>query len=436
MSPSFRIATLLLQVILVGQSVARFTSFPASNGTAQNSARQACDQLQSSLGSSIVQSSGANYEFAAMNAWNLENAQYQPTCMVFPRNTRNVQIAMKAIYAAKSHYAVQAGSHSAMKGWNTWVLIIFSNMKNASYDAVKDSITLEPGIHWLEAVTALESFGVAPVGGKDVGTGLLLGGGLSYLSPSQGYAADNFKELDVVLVTGEMVTATAANEYSDLFRALKGGTNRFGIVTRYELYPYNSSAEALLKTTARYAVLFVSMSNLIADGSRIPVYLAVLLYNGPNLPTELFGDFLSIPSMASQLGPLSYFDISGLLEDRGRIQHFGASALVGEDHLFLDAFTHWTNFTTAFQDNLYSTTLAFTPIPDSQIQAKGGNRSLNPFICRIPPSVGLPLYVNECDSQQKVFKTYGAYNLLKATLRSMIQNGDFNVEHTGGPIGL
>jgi hypothetical protein len=42
--------------------------------------------------------------------------------------------------------------------------------------------------------------------------------------------------MDVVLVTGERVTVSATNQYSDLFRALKGGANRFGIVTRYELY--------------------------------------------------------------------------------------------------------------------------------------------------------------------------------------------------------
>lgn len=76
-----------------------------------------------------------------------------------------------------------------------------------------------------------------------MGTGLLLGGGLSWLSPSHGYAADSFKELDVVLVNGEMVTATAANEYSDLFRALKGGGSRFGIVTRYELYPAHTGTK-------------------------------------------------------------------------------------------------------------------------------------------------------------------------------------------------
>lgn len=70
---------------------------------------------------------------------------------------------------------------------------------------------------------------------RDIGTGLLLGGGFSYLSPSVGFSADLFEEVDVVLVNGDLVTATANNQYSDLFRALKGGANRFGIVTRYEV---------------------------------------------------------------------------------------------------------------------------------------------------------------------------------------------------------
>lgn len=70
---------------------------------------------------------------------------------------------------------------------------------------------------------------------RDVGTGLLLGGGLSYLSGEYGFSSNAYRELDVVLVTGELVTATATNKYADLFRALKGGANRFGIVTRYQV---------------------------------------------------------------------------------------------------------------------------------------------------------------------------------------------------------
>jgi hypothetical protein len=71
---------------------------------------------------------------------------------------------------------------------------------------------------------------------SDVGvSGLLLGGGLSYLSPSSGFACDTYRSLDVVLPSGELITVTGTNAYSDLFRALKGGGSRFGIVTRYEV---------------------------------------------------------------------------------------------------------------------------------------------------------------------------------------------------------
>ncbi|KAJ7672612.1 FAD-binding domain-containing protein [Mycena polygramma] len=475
--------------------------FPRTNDTTSNAAHNACNQLTASLGSSMVQSSGTNYELAATNAWNLQNSEYQPTCIVFPQNSIDVQTAMKAIYTTQSNYAVQAGSHSAMKGWNTvqdGVLIMFSNMSAVSYDPAKDSITLEPGTHWHDALTVLEPHGVAPVGGRvgGVGTGLLVGGGLSYLSPSHGYAADMFKELDVVLVTGEMVTATASNQYSDLFRALKGGGNRFGIVTRYELFPvhtgtkdnetwfggmiiYNSSAEALVKATARYvrevndpkAVLLVSLINEVVGEDLVPVYLVTPFYNGPELPTDIFGDFLSIPAVVSQLGPLSYYGVAetlGLGDDRGYVQHFGASALVGDEDLFLDAFNHWSNFSAVYKDNFNTTTLAFTPIPDSQIQAgraRGGN-IINPpsggfaavqiyeqfktgvedippnvqdaidvLFEQIPPSPGLPLYLNECDSHQRVFQSYGDYELLKQ-IYAKYDPTRFNVEHTQGPLGL
>jgi hypothetical protein len=69
-------------------------------------------------------------------------------------------------------------------------LINFKNMRNASYDPVRDSIILEPGIHWQEAVSALEPFGVAPVGGKVVPflyclvlTGYLDAGRVGYAAP-------------------------------------------------------------------------------------------------------------------------------------------------------------------------------------------------------------------------------------------------------------
>lgn len=116
------IPLILIPVFLAAQSAA--TLFPRSNATAQIAAHNACNQLEFLLGAPLVQSSGTDYEAAATNAWNLQNSEYQPTCIVFPHTSAHVQVAMKAIYNAKSHYAVQAGSHSAMKGWNTCALFV------------------------------------------------------------------------------------------------------------------------------------------------------------------------------------------------------------------------------------------------------------------------------------------------------------------------
>lgn len=44
--------------------------------------------------------------------------------------------------------------------------------------------------------------------------------------------------MDVVLPTGVLVTATATNKYSDLFRALKGSGGRVGVVTSFTINVY------------------------------------------------------------------------------------------------------------------------------------------------------------------------------------------------------
>lgn len=46
------------------------------------------------------------------------------------------------------------------------MLISFLLMNDTSYDPDTDTITLLPGIRWGQAVSTLEPFGVAPVGGR------------------------------------------------------------------------------------------------------------------------------------------------------------------------------------------------------------------------------------------------------------------------------
>lgn len=333
---------------------------------------------------------------------------------------------------------------------------------------------------------------------SSVGTGLLLGGGLSFLAPAHGFSADAFVSLDVVLVNGEMVTATVDNEYSDLFRALKGGANRFGIVTRYEvsaihtgtkndktwfggtIYYPASSAESVLRALAHYvrnvkdpnAAILSYFANIPMSGTLTLIPAVTLFYNGTTLPDDVFGELLSIPStsLAPPPGPVSYYDAANALVDTDieEGQLFGASALQTDEQSYIDAFTHWMNFSQTFQHEFATTILAFTPVLDNQILAgreRGGN-PMNPplggynaiqfevtfpanvtevsseleegrqlFFEQVPPAPGIPLYINECDKKQNVFETYVEYESLKATY-DKYDPTRFNVRHTKGPIGL
>ena len=59
-------------------------------------------------------------------------------------------------------------------------------------------------------------------------------GGISYFSARYGFACDNVVNYEVILASGAIVSVNATST-PDLFVALRGGGNNFGIVTRFDL---------------------------------------------------------------------------------------------------------------------------------------------------------------------------------------------------------
>ncbi|KAF7966288.1 hypothetical protein HWV62_39233 [Athelia sp. TMB] len=336
------------------------------------------------------------------------------------------------------------------------VLVDFSQMKAYAYNSTSDTITMQPGVLWGDVYDGLQSHGVAPVGGRqsDVGvSGFLLGGGLSSLSPAWGYGCDTIRSLEVVLTSGELVTATVNNQYADLFRALKGGGSRFGIITNYEVQAVhvgvdktwyggsiivaNTSIPAIIQATDDFihsntdskAVILVAISQLNALGVPTTLTMANLFYNGTEAEfNTTFAEYLTIPALTTTIGPLSYNDITKVLpagNERTNANLFGASALYPRQGLFQAAYAHWMNFSLAFVNELATSTLAFTPVPQSQIDlaqefpvgitniSADVKQGLELLFSQIPPSAGLPIYLNESNEWQNALTTYTWFQQLK-----------------------
>lgn len=117
------------------------------------------------------------------------------------------------------------------------VTIDLNLMNSSSYDAQTNVTQIEPGERWRDVYANLETYGVTAAGGRDgnVGVGgFLLGGGISYYQAQIGFSCDTIVNYEVVLGNGTIVNANRTAN-ADQWKALKGGGNNFGIVTRYDV---------------------------------------------------------------------------------------------------------------------------------------------------------------------------------------------------------
>src|ERR1044072_6280568 len=95
---------------------------------------------------------------------------------------------------------------------------------------------IEGGVLSGEVARAAGRHGLAPVLGQCPGvgaTGVILGGGLGWLSGLHGASCDNLLSARVVTVAGGGLTADSERN-SDLFWALRGAGANFGVTTSLE----------------------------------------------------------------------------------------------------------------------------------------------------------------------------------------------------------
>lgn len=152
-------------------------------------------------------------------------------------------------------------------------------------------------------------------------TGLVLGGGIGYLSRRDGLTVDNLLGAEVVLADGRVVQANA-DENPDLYWALRGGGGNFGVVTRLDLrlreLPVVTGG--MLAWAAEPGTLTTVLATLAEAPAELSGMVNVMVAPPlPMLPAELHGKPLVMALMCFA-GPASEAeDVLGSLRAPGTV---------------------------------------------------------------------------------------------------------------------
>lgn len=164
-------------------------------------------------------------------------AAHHPDLIVAAVTSGDVQTALAHAAARGLPVAVQASGHGLATAATGGVLVSTRHLTGLHVDPEARTVRAEAGARWKDVITAAAAYGLAPLNGSapDVGVaGYTLGGGLGLLAREFGYACDHVRSIDVVTPDGRVRHVTPDIE-PDLFWALRGARDNFGVVTALEI---------------------------------------------------------------------------------------------------------------------------------------------------------------------------------------------------------
>ncbi|KAL3457438.1 hypothetical protein BJX64DRAFT_268825 [Aspergillus heterothallicus] len=372
---------------------------------------EACGNLTASLGKKTVVSSVLSLDYlgSITSYFNTEQSKFKPSCIVYPTSAEEVSVAIKAIRASDSRFAIKAGGHNPNDYFSSvdkGVLIDLSEMTEKSYDADTELATYQPGGNFGDVYDYFLQWNRTVVGARlsGVGTGLALSGGLSYLSSQYGLACDSFRELEVVLPSGEIVTASETQN-PDLFFGLRGGGgNAYGVVTKYTvqshpagtfyagvvvyLFQQNPAVLDAISDFIQYnqdpkAAIIGTYMKLPTPGLSLNLDEAIvmfLVYDGEDAGGA-FKNFTDIPHLVNTLGHLDYsgvvnMPIPGSAEvSKGR-NTFRVTVQSGSDQgidTLATLYAKWREWGNDNKGKYLLTSLDIQPIPKSLTDASNAN---------------------------------------------------------------
>ncbi|KAH9842438.1 FAD dependent oxidoreductase [Rhodofomes roseus] len=288
-----------------------------------------CEEIAAAISSESAVYYAATLQYTAANFHWMSSSTQSSTCSVEPGNAEDVGAVLKILGENQTPFAVKGGGHTANPGFSSspGVEIAMSRFSGVTYDVSTGIASIGAGNIWDDVYSALEPYSVNVVGGRVSGVGVAgftLGGGFSFKTNEYGLTIDTVRGFDLVLPNG---TATYVSESTnpDLFFALKGGFNNFGVVTNFYMEAHTQSEvwggailisgapdEVVVATQNFYdnvtdpkASLLTTINNEIG----LPVTELTLFYNAPTPPDGMFDEFLAIPAFSTDISTRSYLSL-------------------------------------------------------------------------------------------------------------------------------
>lgn len=199
-----------------------------------------------------------HYEASDSNftIWDQKQLETAYVCRVQPTSTDEVSKILKVLVDSWRKFAVKCGGHSRNLDDSVstgGVIIDLDLMSTITVSDDRKTASIGGGSVTRQIYAALDPYGLTNVGGRvgQVGTGgFTLGGGTSALSAKYGWALDHVLEYEVcwfccvlkpfpylsprqVVLANASVVKVSESSHPDLYFALRGGGNNFGIVTSF-----------------------------------------------------------------------------------------------------------------------------------------------------------------------------------------------------------
>ncbi|CAI6336957.1 unnamed protein product [Periconia digitata] len=283
----------------------------------------------------LVPNDGEKYE-QAIQRWS-EHCIQRAKCVIKVSCADDITSALSFIRTQKIPFVVRGGGHSTSSSSSITdgIVIDLSLMRRVTVFPDSKTIRAEGGTLWVDVDEEAAKYDLATVGGTVNHTGvggLTLGGGYGFLTGKYGLTIDNLLEVDIVLASGEQVTASATLN-SDLFWAVRGAGHNFGVVTSFTFQAFDQPrpvfAGPLIFPLAKLpqVVDFVNTFHEINDGNQailwgvscpppahVPVLLTQLFHNGTvDEAKALFAPLFALDPIANMTASIPYKTVNSLL---------------------------------------------------------------------------------------------------------------------------